>query len=322
MKQLRLLLQPLGCVLSHSKRAKSNDCRPKSEMKGFESRLQQSLALQFKVIMNQHMRLSTSSRRCWRNVLRDTFLCPSASAESKSYSPRESTSALWCLKINNYKSKNRAPDAVADSSTDLKVQNASIRRGLACEQAEKVRHAFMAHMTRAPPGGFRAPDNAAVLRADKELWMKAFERCKSSIRMEPSGKLPMDGALLDLYNSPEVVFHLLPTSAAAGTKRPRSPDSPAGARTKADPPQPKGKPAAKPKNKNNKRASDRVKVPDTLKGYSGMSKDNLRICYNYDLPHGCSNGTHEKDGRTRCVKGCHECIKCGGRHSMQSCQKK
>ena len=33
------------------------------------------------------------------NVLRDTFLCPSASAESKSYSP------LWCLKINNYKSK-------------------------------------------------------------------------------------------------------------------------------------------------------------------------------------------------------------------------
>ena len=55
--------------------------------------------------------------------------------------------------------KNRAPDAVADLSTDLKVQNAFIRRGLACEQAglisyathEKVRHAFMAHMTRAPP---------------------------------------------------------------------------------------------------------------------------------------------------------------------------
>ena len=194
--------------------------------------------------------------------------------------------------------KNRAPDAVADLSTDLKVQNAFIRRGLACEQAglisyathEKVRHAFMAHMTRAPPPGFRAPDIAAVLRADKELWMKAFERCKSSIRMEPSGKLPMDVALVDLYNSPEVVFHLLPVPAAAGTKRPRSPDSPTGARTKADPPQPKGKPAAKPKNKNKKRTPDRVKVPDTLKGYSGMNKDNLRICYNYNLPHGCSNG--------------------------------
>ena len=226
--------------------------------------------------------------------------------------------------------KNRAPDAVADLSTDLKVQNAFIRRGLACEQAglisyathEKVRHAFMAHMTKAPPGGFRAPDIAAVLRADKELWMKAFERCKSSIRMDPSGKLPMDVALIDLYNSPEVVFHLLPVPAATGTKRPRSPDSPTGTRTKADPPNPKGKPAAKPKNKNKKRTSDRVKVPDSLKGFSGMNKDNLRICYNYNLPHGCSNGTHEKDGHTRCVKGCHECIKCGGRHSMQSCQKK
>ena len=148
--------------------------------------------------------------------------------------------------------KNRAPDAVADLSTDLKVQNAFIRRGLACEQAglisyathEKVRHAFMAHMTRAAPGGFKAPDIAAVLRADKELWMKAFERCKSSIRMEPSGKLPMDVALLELYNAPEVVFHLLPTPAAAGTKRQRSPESPTETKTHADPPQPKGKPAA------------------------------------------------------------------------------
>ena len=226
--------------------------------------------------------------------------------------------------------KNRAPDAVADLSTDLKVQNAFIRRGLACEQAglisyathEKVRHAFMAHMTRAAPGGFKAPDIAAVLRADKELWMKAFERCKSSIRMEPSGKLPMDVALLELYNGPEVVFHLLPTPAAAGTKRQRSPESPTETKTQADPPQPKGKPAAKPKNKNKKRTGDRVKVPDSLKGYSGMNKDNLRVCYNYNLPHGCSNGTHEKDGHTRCVKGCHECIKCGGKHSMQTCHKK
>jgi hypothetical protein len=226
--------------------------------------------------------------------------------------------------------KNRAPDAVADLSTDLKVQNAFIRRGLACEQAglisyathEKVRHAFMAHMTRAPPGGFKAPDIAAVLRADKELWMKAFERCKSSIRMEPSGKSSMDVALMELHNAPEVVFHLLPTPAAGGTKRQRSPESPAGTKGEADPPQPRGKPAAKPKNKNKKRTGDRVKVPDSLKGYSGMNKDNLRVCYNYNLPHGCSNGTHEKDGHTRCVKGCHECIKCGGRHSMQACPKK
>lgn len=100
----------------------------------------------------------------------------------------------------------------------MKVQNAFIRCGLARKQAglvsyathEKVRHAFMAHMTRAPPGGFEAPDIAAVLRADKKLWVKAFERCKSSIRMEPSGNLPVDVALMEPYNAPEVAFHLLP----------------------------------------------------------------------------------------------------------------
>ena len=134
----------------------------------------------------------------------------------------------------------------------------------------------------------------------------------------------MDVALLELYNAPEVVFHLLPTPAATGTKRQRSPESPNVRQKKSaeDPVQPRAKPAAKAKNKNKRRNSDRVKVPDSLKGFSGMNKDNMRVCYNYNLPHGCSNGTHEKDGHTRCVKGCHECIKCGGRHSMQTCQKK
>lgn len=73
--------------------------------------------------------------------------------------------------------KNKAPDAVADLSTDLKVQNAFVRRGLAGEQAgiftyathEKIRHAFMAHTTRSAPPGFKAPDISSVLRADKEL---------------------------------------------------------------------------------------------------------------------------------------------------------
>eukprot|EP00435_Cladocopium_sp_Y103_P051421 s4628_g16.t1 len=127
--------------------------------------------------------------------------------------------------------KNKAPEAVADFSTDLKVQNAFVRRGLACEQAgimtyathEKIRHAFMAHLTRQAPSGFRSPDLAAVLRADRELWMKAFEKCKSNIRVDSTGKSPLGVALLELRTSPEVVFHLLPTPGHAPAKRARSP---------------------------------------------------------------------------------------------------
>ena len=176
----------------------------------------------------------------------------------------------------------------------------------------------MAHMTRSAPPGFKAPDISSVLRADKELWMKAFEECKSNIRVDNNGHYPLDAALNRLYTCPEVVFHLLPTpGAGSSTKRARSPDEAEGPVKPA--PKKTPKPAPKPKNKQGK---DRVKVPEALKGYKGMNKDNLRVCYNYNLPHGCSNSTHEKDGHLRCVKGCHECIKCGGKHSMQSCPKK
>ena len=222
--------------------------------------------------------------------------------------------------------KNKAPDAVADLSTDLKVQNAFVRRGLAGEQAgilsyatpERIRPAFMAHMTRSAPPGFKAPDIAAVLRADKELWMRAFEECKSNIRVDSQGHHPLDAALLKLYTCPEVVFHLLPTpSASSSSKRTRSPEASRSPTKPAPKKTPKPSPKKKPRP-----GQDRVKVPEALKGYKGTNKDNLRVCYNYNLPHGCSNSTHEKDGHLRCVKGCHECIKCGGKHSMQSCQKK
>ena len=165
-------------------------------------------------------------------------------------------------------------------------------------------------MTRSAPPGFKAPDIAAVLRADKELWMRAFEECKSNIRVDSQGRHPLDVALLKL-------FHLLPTPAASSSKRARSPDalhSPAK-------PEPKKTPKPAPKKKP-EQGQNRVKVPEALKGYKGTNKDNMRVCYNYNLPHGCSNSTREKDGHLRCVKGCHECIKCGGKHSMKSCQKK
>ena len=219
--------------------------------------------------------------------------------------------------------KHKAPELAADLSTDLKVQNAFIRRGLACEQAgllthethEKLRHEFMSHMMRTPPPGFKAPDISAVLRADKELWMRAFDKCKSSIKPDASGAYPVGEALLEFQHSPQVVFHLLPTPEAKGVKRAQkdSSEDDAVAPVKKD---------NKKKKKQKKKTNERVKVPDALRGFSGLNKSKMRVCYNFNLPHGCSNSTHDKDGHTRCVKGCHECIKCGGKHSVNDCQKK
>ena len=218
--------------------------------------------------------------------------------------------------------KHKAPELAADLSTDLKVQNAFIRRGLACEQAglltheihERLRHEFMSHMMRTPPPGFKAPDISAVLRADKELWMRAFDKCKSSIKPDASGAYPVGEALLEFQHSPQVVFHLLPTPEAKGVKRSQkdSSEDDVVAPVKKD----------KKKKKQQKKTNERVKVPDALRGFSGVNKNKMRVCYNFNLPHGCSNSTHDKDGHTRCVKGCHECIKCGGKHSVNDCQKK
>eukprot|EP00435_Cladocopium_sp_Y103_P073966 s20_g46.t1 len=223
--------------------------------------------------------------------------------------------------------KNNAPDITADLSTDLKLQNAFIRRGIACEQSnlmtydthEKIRHAFMAHMTRDPPPGFRGPDMSAILRADRELWMRAFDKCKSDLKVDADGQFPLDKALSSLYTSPEVVFHLLPTPGGTSRKRSRSKTPP------RQPKKPQNESGAKPEPKNkpdkNKRQQGRVMVPQNLKGFSGMNPKKMRICYNYNLPHGCSNTTHTKDGYTRCVKGVHQCIKCYKSHALPECGK-
>jgi hypothetical protein len=82
-----------------------------------------------------------------------------------------------------------------------------------------------------------------------------------------------------------------------------------------------GKPAAKPKNKNKMHTADRVKVPDSPQGYSGMNENNLRICYSYNRPHGCSNGTHEKDGRACRAKDAMSASNVEADIPMQTCNK-
>ena len=69
---------------------------------------------------------------------------------------------------------------------------------------------FMQHLTRPAPPGFRAPTIESVLKADKELWTRVADQVRSNLRPDKDDKLPVDTALLDLYQSASVVFHLLP----------------------------------------------------------------------------------------------------------------
>ena len=164
-------------------------------------------------------------------------------------------------------------EVFADLSTELRVQHAFTRRGLALEMAnlmsysvhEKITRSFMAHLTQTVPSAFQRPDISAILRADRELWTRAADECRSNLKAKHDSDKP-----------------------------PKPP----------------------------KKGERRAKVPEGLRGYSGINKHKKRVCYNYNMAQGCQNST-KKDGKfDACNRGLHQCIKCHEAHSLMDCSHK
>ena len=216
--------------------------------------------------------------------------------------------------------KDKSVELAADLGNELRVQLAFVRRGLAMDIAgiitysnyEVVMHEYMSHLTRVAPAGYKTPDIAAVLRADKELWTRASELCRSNMRPGADGTLPMDNAIKNLYMSASVLFHLLPLPSGRGAKRTHD-----------------SSPSAEPRKKKKKKSKKeqppdkiRTRVPDALRGFTGVNSRKQRVCFDYNLMHGCSNTTELDNKTPKCKKGLHECIKCGGHHALHDCPKR
>jgi hypothetical protein len=226
--------------------------------------------------------------------------------------------------------KTKNPELSSELGNELRVHHAFIRRGLALDMAnlasyemhERVMREFMSHLTRAVPMGFKGPTIEAVLRADKELWTRVADEVRSELRPDGDGKLPVDKALDKLYMSPSVLFHLLPlpTTAAAGPPKRKVQE----AEAETQKPEPTGKGGGTTdkgnKNRQGKRARmGKTNLPAGLHGYSGWNKQRQRICYNYNMAHGCSNTVSKEGGHDKCSRGMHQCIKCHGKHGLQQC---
>ena len=219
--------------------------------------------------------------------------------------------------------KDKSVELAADLGNELRVQLAFIRRGLAMDIAgivtysnyELVMREYMSHLTKAPPPGYRATDIAAVLRADKELWTRASELCRSNMRPTNTGELPIDKAIKELYLSASVVFHLLPLPSGRAAKRGHD-SSPS-----VDPHREKKKKKKKAK-KESPPDKIRTRVPDALRGFTGVNSKKQRVCFDFNLMHGCSNNTELDNKTPKCKKGLHECIKCGGHHALHDCPSK
>lgn len=222
--------------------------------------------------------------------------------------------------------KARGAELTTDLGNELRIHHAFIRRGIALDMAnlasyhvhEKVMREFMSHLTRTAPHGFKGPTIESVLRADRELWTRVADKVRSNLRPDKNDVLPVDAALEELYTSASVVFHLLPLPAASGSNQNLKRKTPEEEAPKK--PQPTGEAAAGNKNRRGKRnRQGRTNLPTPLHGYSGWNKQKQRICYNYNMVHGCSN-TVSKDGSVeKCNRGTHQCVKCHGKHSLTQC---
>ena len=195
--------------------------------------------------------------------------------------------------------KMKTDELTSELGNELRVHQAMIRRGTYNTHEKVMRH-FMVHLSRPPPPGYKAASIEAILRADRELWTRVAAKVRSDVRADRNGDLPVDLALLELYMSPSVAFHLLPlpagqsTTAAVKRKTPEEDDGP----TKKPQPKPS------PKKKNRNRAG-RSSLPAGLHGYSGWNKQKQPICYNYNMAHGCANKVTKENNMDKCTRGFH-----------------
>ena len=60
-------------------------------------------------------------------------------------------------------------------------------------------------------------------------------------------------------------------------------------------------------------------VPAELKGLSGTRKG-VRLCFSFNLAHGCSLECKDVNGIPTCARGAHLCMRCGGLHSAATCE--
>ena len=217
--------------------------------------------------------------------------------------------------------------AHADLSTDLKARNAFTRRGLAYDQsglldfnlhASWVDRLFRA-MQRAVPEGFNYISMQQVCDADKELWAKISDDCRSGIVPTPGQPRPIEEAMKKWMPHPDVLYFLLPLPA----KRENS-YGPAKEKDKDVRFQPKGK--GKGKGKNKGKQGSQGKSNTTMPSNCGnKTAEGRNLCFPYNSPAGCQ---HAKPGAA-CRRGLHVCAKilgngkiCQDKHSAVECSAK
>ena len=220
-------------------------------------------------------------------------------------------------------SKDIAP--AADLSTEYRLRLALQRRSLALDQmglmtyqkSEDYHTYLFDLLMRSISGAFRQISVSQIMEADKHIWARISEYCRTGLAVDLAGSYPMETALDKALLDPITVSILQPMP-SSDSYRPfkhehqredRAPwkDNPSKGKKGGKGGKGKGKKGGK--GANNERPSW---LPPGLQG-SSTNKAGKRICFNFNL------GTCQDKN---CNKGVHTCCKCFGDHSFQDCPRK
>lgn len=203
-----------------------------------------------------------------------------------------------------------------DTSSEIQLQWALQRRGLAMDQCNLIRYGthdkwvqtLMTSLTNEPPPGFSKISMEQVIRADKHIFTLMAQEISGSLKATVAGVLPMDEKLLALKVDPRITMYLLPlpknVKVAPSADVEEKPD-------KVKPPKPVPKKKARPSPK------AKSKCPGELQGYNQLNPDGVPVCWAFNMASGCSETT----SNGRCKKGSHECIKCNrNNHALPACR--
>jgi hypothetical protein len=242
--------------------------------------------------------------------------CPSRTQEvlNQKKEPAISFDSSGMIKLSK-----RDLETKADVSSELKVQQALLRRALAFDQANLISFGVLNSWTTRmfevlsfdPPAGYRRVSMEQLMNADKELFLRSSEVLRSDLVGPAGAAKPADAVVSKMMDDPRVQYLLLPLPLSSSS-------STAPVVTKERPaPYPqgdaKGGKGSKGAGKTGKKGKLNVNIPD---GCSTRDGKNRPICFNFNQT-GCSGA---KPGG-RCRRGMHVCWKtgCGKANSFDKC---
>lgn len=213
----------------------------------------------------------------------------------------------------------------ADMTTEHRVRLALQRRSLALDQCDLLKYAISeayhdflySLVVMIPPPGFKDIDIVQILNADRAIWARMCEHTTSGISVRVDGTYPLESALTLARIHPMVACLLQPL--AKGTLG-RGKGAPQDKQLRSAPyaakgTKSKGEPKGKGKAKKGK-GKGSMRMPLALIGCKSHTAAGDKVCFNFNLPSGCSRSVTEG----KCSAGAHACCGClSTAHGYQAC---